>query len=66
MEDEIGIANIIVTPSLYECDRLAVTCSRFLLVEGKLQNQDGVIYLKAAHLSSLHDGALQIQSHDFH
>ncbi len=50
MEDETGIANIIVTPDLYERERIVVTRSRFLMVEGMLQNQDGVIHVKAVHL----------------
>jgi len=33
MEDETGIANVIVTPDLYERDRIVVTRSRLLLVE---------------------------------
>ena len=47
MEDETGIANVIVTPDLYERERLVVTRSKFLIVEGPLQNQDGVIHVKA-------------------
>jgi error-prone DNA polymerase len=66
MEDETGIANVIVTPNLYDRDRLVVTRSKFLLVVGKLQNQDGVIHVKATHLSALSDNALAMQSHDFH
>jgi error-prone DNA polymerase len=66
MEDETGIANVIVTPDLYDRDRLAVTRSKFLLVEGTLQNQDGVIHVKACRLRMLADATLPIQSHDFH
>jgi error-prone DNA polymerase len=66
MEDERGIANVIVAPDLYERDRLAVTQSKFLLVEGTLQNQDGVIHVKATRLSTLSHGALELRSHDFH
>jgi error-prone DNA polymerase len=66
MEDETGIANVIVTPDLYDRDRLVVTRSRFLLVEGTLQNQDGVIHVKASRLRMLADATLPIQSHDFH
>jgi error-prone DNA polymerase len=66
MEDETGIANVIVTPDLYDRDRLVVTRSRFLLVEGPLQNQDNVIHVKAARLTALSDRALEVQSHDFH
>jgi error-prone DNA polymerase len=66
MEDETGIANIIVTPDLYDQDRLVVTRSKFLLVEGPLQNQDNVIHIKATRLIALSDRALEVQSHDFH
>jgi error-prone DNA polymerase len=66
MEDEVGIANVIVTPDLYERDRLAVTQSKFLLVEGLLQNQDGVIHVKASRLLALFSSGLDLRSHDFH
>ena len=66
MEDETGIGNVIVTPDLYERQRLLVTRSRFLVVEGLLQNQDGVIHVKATHLIAIADGALEMTSHDFH
>ncbi len=66
MEDETGIANVIVTPDLYEQKRLLVTRSKFLLVEGPLQNQDGVIHVKATRLMALSDLALELRSHDFH
>jgi error-prone DNA polymerase len=66
MEDETGIANVIVTPDLYERDRLVVTRGKFLLVEGVLQNQDGVVHVKAAQLSALPYVGLELQSHDFH
>jgi error-prone DNA polymerase len=66
MDDESGIANVIVTPDLYERERLVVIRSKFLLVEGPLQNQDGVIHVKATHLVTLSDSALELRSHDFH
>ncbi len=66
MEDETGIANVIVTPDLYERDRLIVTRSKFILAEGPLQNQDGVIHVKATRLQALSDLALELRSHDFH
>ena len=66
MEDETGIANVIVTPDLYDYDRLVVTRSKFLLVEGPLQNQDNVIHVKAVRLTILSDRALDVRSHDFH
>ena len=66
MEDETGIANVIVTPDLYERDRLVVTRSKFLVVDGSLQNQDNVIHIKAIRVMTLPDGALELKSHDFH
>jgi error-prone DNA polymerase len=66
MEDETGIANVIVTPDLYERDRLVVTRCKFLLAEGLLQNQDGVIHVKAMRLLPLAGQAMALRSHDFH
>jgi error-prone DNA polymerase len=66
MEDETGIANVIVTPDLYERERLQVTTSKFLMIEGPLQNVDGVIHVKATHLTKLASNTLEIRSHDFH
>lgn len=66
MEDETGIANVIVTLDLYDRNRLVVTRSKFILAEGSLQNQDGVIHVKASRLLSLSGQALEVRSHDFH
>ena len=68
LEDETGIANIIVRPDLYAADRPIIVESSFLLVEGVLQNQDGVTSIKAervSKLAGLPDSAA-IDSHDFH
>jgi len=66
MEDETGIANVIVTPQMYERNQVTVTRARFLLVEGPLQNQDNVIHVKAARLTPLSDNSVEVRSHDFH
>ena len=66
MEDETGIANVIVTPDLYERERVVVSRSKFLVVEGLLQNEDGVIHVKAKSLRPLLDQTLEVRSHDFH
>ncbi|MBB5345736.1 DNA polymerase III subunit alpha [Tunturibacter empetritectus] len=65
MEDETGIANVIVTPDLYDRDRLLVTRSKFLLTEGLLQNQDNVVHVKAVRLRELCGNGLELRSHDF-
>ncbi len=66
MEDETGIANIIIHPDLYERDRILITREKFLLVTGKLQNQDGVVHVKADTVTPLRVVELALRSHDFH
>lgn len=66
MEDETGISNVIIHPELYEQDRRIVTSGKFLKVYGKLQNQDGVVHVKAERLEHLNVPAIALQSHDFH
>lgn len=50
----------------YERQRLIVTGSKFILAEGPLQNQDGVIHVKATRLQSPSDQTLEVRSYDFH
>jgi error-prone DNA polymerase len=66
LEDETGISNIIVTPDIFDRDRVVVTRSRFLLIAGPLQKQDGVIHVKARHIQPLGLTAVPVHSHDFH
>jgi error-prone DNA polymerase len=66
LEDETGIANVIITPDMFERDRIVVTRSRFLKVTGPLQNQGGVIHVKAEQIEPVEISAADIRSHDFH
>ena len=66
LEDETGIANVIVRPDLFDRDRLTILDQPFLLVDGILQNQDGVMSVKAERLHALGGVAVEIDSHDFH
>jgi error-prone DNA polymerase len=67
LEDETGIANIILTPDVFEQNRLVATRSRFLVIAGKLQNQDGVVHVKAQLLTPLGGPTTGLdQSRDFH
>ena len=61
-----GIANAIVTPDVYERNRILLTSGRFLMIEGILQNQDNVISVKARRIHSLSVTAAETESHDFH
>ena len=66
MEDETGIANVIIHPELYDSDRVTVTRSKFLRVTGRLQNQDGVLHVRATALEPLQMQTMVLRSHDFH
>jgi error-prone DNA polymerase len=66
VEDETGIANVIITPDLYERERVVITRSKFVLVAGLLQNQDGVIHIKAKSVQALSTKTLELSSRDFH
>jgi error-prone DNA polymerase len=66
LEDETGISNAIITPIVYEQYRRLVTYGKFLLLEGKLQNQDNVISVKVEIVRSLEVSDVEVRSHDFH
>ena len=61
-----GVANAVVTPALFERDRLVITQSSALAITGRLQNVEGVIHIMAEAftpltLAEIPEGA----SHDF-
>jgi error-prone DNA polymerase len=66
LEDETGIANVIIHPDLYEKYRLIINREKFLRVEGVLQNQDSVISIKASRVLPVAITAADTESHDFH
>jgi len=66
LEDETGIANVIVTPQLFEKNRLALVDYPFLLIEGTLQHQDNVVSVKARRVEPLQIRMASAGSHDFH
>jgi error-prone DNA polymerase len=65
MEDETGIANVVIHPDPYEQKRVLVTRGKFLKVYGRLQNRDTLVHVKAEHLELLATEAIEIHSHDF-
>ena len=66
LEDETGIANVIISPHLFIRQKLLILKQSFLLVEGILQIQDGVISVKAERCQGLRIASISIESHDFH
>jgi error-prone DNA polymerase len=65
LEDETGIANIIVRPDLFSEQRATIVGEPYLLVEGTLQIQEGVTSVKAERLHSLGGNSPAMDSHDF-
>lgn len=53
LEDEGGIANIIVWPKVFEKYRPLILGARFLKVSGRVQNENGVIHVVAAHVEDV-------------
>jgi error-prone DNA polymerase len=66
LEDETGIINAIITPQMFEQDYATVVQQQFLLIDGKLQNQEGVVSVKAEHVRPLPVAFAEMASHDFH
>jgi error-prone DNA polymerase len=63
LEDETGIANAIVTPDLFDANRGVLVGEPFIIVEGTLQNQDGVVSVKVQRVEPCPWGAA-VPSHD--
>ena len=66
LEDETGIANIIVHPDTYDVNRTVLIGAPFVVVEGVLQNQQGSISIRAGRIEVLDVNAIPVPSHDFH
>ena len=64
LEDETGIANIIVRPDLFDRERMTVVRQPFLIVDGVLQHQDGVLSVRAERVQGI-EGSASVDAHDF-
>jgi error-prone DNA polymerase len=65
MEDETGMMNAIVNPATFEHFKFEVLGEPYLIIDGVLQNQDGVISVKAGRVAALRAGAAP-EVHNFH
>ena len=54
IEDETGVANLVIWPSLYEQQRRVVLGASLLVVDGKVQREGEVVHIVAERL---HDGS---------
>jgi DNA polymerase III alpha subunit len=57
IEDETGIANLVIWPKLLERQRRVVLSARMMAVHGRIQREGEVVHLIAHHLTDL-SGAL--------
>ena len=53
LEDETGVANIIVWPKMFETFRAVVLGSRLVRVTGKLQSESGVIHIVMSRIEDI-------------
>ena len=65
LEDETGIANIIVRPDLFTEQRVVIVHEPYLLVDGVLQIQEGVTSVRAERFSALGGDSPPMEAHDF-
>jgi error-prone DNA polymerase len=64
------VANVIVRPDLFARDRLVITEEPFLIVDGVLQNQDGVTSVRAEQIRGMRGAGgvadIDFDAHDFY
>ena len=65
LEDETGISNVIIRPDLFDRERMVVVQKPFLIVDGVLQHQDGVLSVRAERVEGI-EGDASIDAHDFY
>jgi len=75
LEDETGISNAILSPDIMEQHCVVVLAEKFLLLEGILQNQEGVVSIRVDRVAPLREvhakdtvdiTDAEVRSHDFH
>jgi error-prone DNA polymerase len=77
LEDETGIANVIVRPDVFDAQRTVIVGEPFVLVEGVLQHEQGVTAVRAERVAAMDTGPRvegddtdaarlpAVESHDF-
>ena len=65
LEDETGISNVIIRPDLFDRERMTVIRQPFLIVDGVLQHQEGVLSVRAERVEGI-QGSASIDAHDFY
>jgi len=67
LEDETGLANVVITPKLFEANKRLVIRSPLLVVRGILQEEQGVLNVRGNTFAAPDPmaGAAFVDSHDF-
>jgi len=67
LEDETGLTNVVITPKLFEANRRLVVRSPLLVVRGILQEEQGVLNVRARTFAAPDPeaGIAHARSHDF-
>jgi error-prone DNA polymerase len=65
LEDETGIANVAVMPHLFTRFRPLLSRSRFLLIEGRMQNVDGSLTVRAEKIKPLNLTGVEMTGRSF-
>jgi error-prone DNA polymerase len=68
LEDETGMANVIIKPAKFEEYRQTILAESFLAITGKLQSEQGVINVIADRVEALPclPGSPKMPSRNFH
>ena len=65
LEDEGGLANVIIRPDVFDRQRPLILRAPFLVVEGVLQQQEGVTSVRAERVMGFAGDQPSVPSHDF-
>ncbi|MBI4541726.1 MAG: error-prone DNA polymerase [Gemmatimonadetes bacterium] len=67
LEDETGLANVVVAPKLFEANKRLIVRSPLLMVRGVLEEEQGVLNIRGRRFAALDPraGAAFVTSHDF-
>jgi len=66
LEDETGVSNAVVMPDVFDRERATILNNSYLVIDGEMQNIDGVFTVRAARFEPLHVAEEAVPSHDFH
>jgi error-prone DNA polymerase len=64
IEDETGIANLVIWPKLYERQRRVILSAGMMAAHGRIQREGGVVHLVAHRVSDLSDSLASVGSRD--